>query len=945
MNKRISYACVALMGLFASLLFAQVNTNELQQGQGSIEFYNYTGPVTRIDTVAQIRNIGYEQGLAVRRGVTRSGATNRYFVIHSVTAPEGERMDADIFGLGAGVGVDHIRNLRLIIQGYLEGAYNYSVADARLLAQYITIYNAFYRGNWNFFSSRYKQAVLGNLSADRVGLSVRFDEWPGRTLIVIPLGNASPGSLSAIDTSAVSDEGVLEELRRDPNQGLDVRKEMVELKEREADEAEALAADLREAIAAEEARIAAERRRAQQTSPEEARRIEDELAAREKALEEQRRLADEAERMAERKMLDAQSDREDIAIDQNGGIAAEAARRAEAARQAEIARQAAEEAARQAEIARQAAEEAARQAEIAQQAAEEAARQADAAQQAEIARQAAEEAARQAEIAQQAAENVPRQGADAAAQQTEIARQAAEEAARQAEIARQAAEEATRLAAEAEAARQAELAQQAAEEAARQVEIAQGVAENLAPQNEAAAQQAEIARQAAEEAARQAEIAQQAAENVPRQGADAAAQQTEIARQAAEEAARQAEIARQAAEEATRLAAEADAAQQAAEEAAAQQAEEEAARQAAAEEAARQAEEAAAQQAEIARQAEEAAALQAEEEAAAQQAAAEEAARQAEIARQAAKEAAQQAEIAQDTAENITPQNEAVAQQAEIARQAAEEAARQAEIAQQAAENVPRQGADAAAQQTEIARQAAEEAARQAEIAQQAAEEATRLAAEAEAARQAEEEAAQQAAAEEAARQAEEEAARQAAAGGFTANESAGGTKVVMIELTQSDSPLGVLIELNLASGTRTNTSSLASINARSLTVIGEGEEQKIFATLTLTENVVQLIQIDQENMGVSAQVSDNSIDSLYVDAPLWVRETNIYTIVSSGGALYLARFDTAAIADGVIPLAAKSATQVHPYATVSFQGDIILIQSANGQPAMLNVNDLSERF
>ncbi|MDR2418478.1 MAG: hypothetical protein LBD79_05445, partial [Treponema sp.] len=395
MNKRVSYACVAcvvLRGLFAPLLFAQVNTNELQQGQGSIEFYNYTGPVTRVDTVAQIRNIGYEQGLAVRRGAARSGATNRYFVIHSVTAPEGERMDADIFGLGAGVGVDHIRNLRLIIQGYLEGAYNYSAADARLLAQYITIYNAFYRGNWSFFGSRYKQAVLGNLSADRVGLSVRFNEWPGRTLIVIPLGNASPGSLSAIDTSAVSDEGVLEELRRDPNQGLDVRKEMVELKEREADEAEARAADLREAIAAEEARIAAERRRAQQASPEEARRIEDDLAAREKALEEQRRLADEAERMAERKMLDAQSDREDIAIDQNGGIAAEAARRAEAARQVE--------AAQQAELARQAAEEAARQAEIAQDAAANIAPQNEAvAQQAEIAQDAAAEAARQADVA------------------------------------------------------------------------------------------------------------------------------------------------------------------------------------------------------------------------------------------------------------------------------------------------------------------------------------------------------------------------------------------------------------------------------------------------------------------------------------------------------------------------------------------------------------------
>jgi hypothetical protein len=725
------------MGLLAPLLFAQVNTNELQQGQGSVEFYNYTGPVTQVDTVAQIRNIGYEQGLAVRRGAARSGAANRYFVIHSVTAPDGDRMDADIFGLGAAVGVDHIRNLRLILQGYLEGAYNYSAADARMLAQYITIYNAFYRGNWTFFSSRYKQAVLENLSADRAGLSIRFNEWPGRTLIVIPLGNASPGSLSAIDTSAVSGEEVLEELRRDPNQGLNVRKEMVELKEREADEAEARAADLRAAIAAEEVRIAAERRRAQQSSPDEARRIEEELAARERALEEQRRLAEEAEHMAERKMLDAQSDREDIAIDQNGGIAAEAARRAEAARQVEVARQAA---------ARQAAEE-------------------GAARQAELARQAAEEAARQAEIAEAAAQSLQQQqAAEEAARQAEIAQAAAEEAARQAEIARQAADEAARLAAEAEAAQAAE------EEAAQQAERAQG---------------------SADEAAQLAAEAEAAASLAPDN--EEAARQAEIARQAAEEAARQAEIARQAAEEAARLAAEEGAAQQVAE------------------------------------------------------AAAEEAARQA----------------------------------------AEEEAARQA---------------------------AAEEAARQA----------------------AEEEAARQAAA--------EEAARQAAEGGFTANESEGGTKVVMVELTQPNSPLGLLIELNLASGARTNTSSLSTINARSITVLGEGEAQQIFATLTLTGNEVQLIQIDQESMGVGAQSSDPAIDSLHADAPLWVQDTNIYTIVRSGGALYLARFDTAAVADGVIPLVAKSDAQVHPYATLSFQGELILLQNADGQPLMLNTNDLREQ-
>jgi hypothetical protein len=220
-----------------------VNNEELEQHQGPVQFVSNTNVPTRIDSRAAIVDIGNSLGKTIRSGANEAGQSSRYFVIHSVSIPKTDTLDADIFGLGPGVGVDHIRNLRLIIQGYLEGAYEYSAKDAALLAQYITIYNAVFRGNMTYFTSRYTSDVLKNLTAEKAGLSNRYNEWPGRTLIVIPLGNAIPGSLSAVDTTPLTEPEVLDELRKEDDKGLDVRKDMVDLKEREAEEAEQRAAE------------------------------------------------------------------------------------------------------------------------------------------------------------------------------------------------------------------------------------------------------------------------------------------------------------------------------------------------------------------------------------------------------------------------------------------------------------------------------------------------------------------------------------------------------------------------------------------------------------------------------------------------------------------------------------------------------------------------------
>jgi hypothetical protein len=349
MRKKMPFPLLAL--IFVSFpLFPQVNRAELEENQGPVIFLNYEGPHARIETREQIRNIGYSLGQELRGGNNSPGTRARYFVIHSVSPAEGSRLDADIFGLGTDAGVDHIRNLRLIIQGYLEAAYSYSLQDAALLAEYVTVYNAVYRGSWSYFSQRYKTAVLQYLDEEKAGLSTRFDEWPGQTLMLIPLGTGSSGSLSAVDTSAISDTNVLDEMRREDDRGIGQRQELADLKDREAREAEQRAQGQREAIAEEEKEISREREEAGrererieeerrqnrqaaasgETGREEARQREENLAAREReterkeqeleqreeALTGQREEARREEERAEQKREEARQDREGIARDQ-----------------------------------------------------------------------------------------------------------------------------------------------------------------------------------------------------------------------------------------------------------------------------------------------------------------------------------------------------------------------------------------------------------------------------------------------------------------------------------------------------------------------------------------------------------------------------------------------------------------------------------------------------
>nr|WP_315316857.1 P83/100 family protein [Treponema denticola] len=367
MRRLLVFSFFLIMVVFSGFAI-EVDKPEIDSVKNkTIEFINYTGPHDAVDSADTIRGIGSNLAGAVKSG--RAGDMNRYSVIHCVDPAVKEGLDADIFIIGKNAGVDHINNVRLIIAGYLKAAYGYSDKDAATLAHFVTIYNAVYRKNMDFFNQKYKQVVTKNLTKEKAGLALRYDEWPGQTQIVIPLTDQKyAGTISSVDTTSISDKKVVEKMREDKGKDLEKRKEMVDLKERESEEAAKRAevakkeADVKqkeadkqkkeadtkqkaaekqkketeqkqkEAKKAEEKaattgkpedkKVAEEKKKEAEKSQKETEKKTEEAKKAKETADEKQKKADEAkkevkeeEKMAEKKTEEAQTDRKDIASD------------------------------------------------------------------------------------------------------------------------------------------------------------------------------------------------------------------------------------------------------------------------------------------------------------------------------------------------------------------------------------------------------------------------------------------------------------------------------------------------------------------------------------------------------------------------------------------------------------------------------------------------------
>lgn len=343
MKKLFNLLMLSVFCVFSSFSLG-LNEPELKSvGNQTIEFINYSGPHKVIDSAQAIVDIGTGLGKNISLSKpSTTGNRNKYYVVHAVDPSQKDKLDADILFLGKDATVDHIKNLRRIITGYLVSAYGYSQKDAETLSVFITVYNAVYRQKYDIFQSKYKDVVLKNLTPSSCGLSINYQDWPGNSQIVIPLFDTTDGGLSTVDTSVISDSKVVDSMRKDDDKNIDSRKDMVDLKEREAEEANEKAQDaqkeaVKEAQKAEDAQKEADEaqkkadeakqkaeenpndkkaqkdaEKAQQAADEKQKEADDA----QKAADDAKKTAEEKQQVADKKETEAQNERKEIAKDQ-----------------------------------------------------------------------------------------------------------------------------------------------------------------------------------------------------------------------------------------------------------------------------------------------------------------------------------------------------------------------------------------------------------------------------------------------------------------------------------------------------------------------------------------------------------------------------------------------------------------------------------------------------
>lgn len=301
---------VLFTAVLAFSLSAQVDREELESiNYSGVEFRNYVGPHSKIDTLAEIFGIGTTLAARDSQGVGRY--FDKYRIIHVFDPQETQRLNADIFILEPNAGVDHIDNVRRIIAGYLMEAYGYSSNDALVLARFVSYYNAVFRGNIAYFREQYIPGVAAHLDPAKVGIATRYEEWPGNTQMVIPLSHRPGQAGPALSTDTLTHPEVIESLREQEDRGLDERKDMTDIKESEIQQEEQAIQETRRDIQEREEELAQERQDVAQREKE----IEEKEAAQpgdEAAAREREQLESDKEELAQ-KEEELTQDKEDLA--------------------------------------------------------------------------------------------------------------------------------------------------------------------------------------------------------------------------------------------------------------------------------------------------------------------------------------------------------------------------------------------------------------------------------------------------------------------------------------------------------------------------------------------------------------------------------------------------------------------------------------------------------
>jgi hypothetical protein len=332
--RRVRCAGLVLGGLLAAATGAWalgVDVDELKTAK-KVEFVNYTGPINIFNTDFDIRGIGRTLASQIQKGAAVASWRVKYSAIHAVDTAEPSKLSADIISLDRDAKIDHIDNVRRVASAYMTGLYQYPQRDSDLLAVFISYYNAVYRGNLPYFAGKYKTVVLSHLTADKVGISTSYFEWPGKTQMVIPLNEgASRDVFGALNSSELTRKAVITQLQSKPDKGIPERTAVTELKQQEVKKGQATIDQEAKKLAEQKQQTAQtqeELDKARQAS-EQATTQQERAAAQEKVAAAEQKLATQQEeqkateqKMAEQqaavqqKQQEIQQEKKDIAADQ-----------------------------------------------------------------------------------------------------------------------------------------------------------------------------------------------------------------------------------------------------------------------------------------------------------------------------------------------------------------------------------------------------------------------------------------------------------------------------------------------------------------------------------------------------------------------------------------------------------------------------------------------------
>lgn len=218
------------------IVFIQLDATALEVAIDEIRtepvvFINYRGAYKKADSLHDIENIGKSLArISNNTGIIRFGM--KYSLINAISQDEPEKFSATIFSIDKKARVGHIDIIRKILSAYLQQKYGYSQQHAKAIALFLTYYNAIYRGNIDYFSSKYKSIVIQYITKYNAGISTKYYEWPGATKMLIPLTQQpQKGKLDSILIDVISDKKIIQEIRKD-DKNIQARKDLVDIKEK-----------------------------------------------------------------------------------------------------------------------------------------------------------------------------------------------------------------------------------------------------------------------------------------------------------------------------------------------------------------------------------------------------------------------------------------------------------------------------------------------------------------------------------------------------------------------------------------------------------------------------------------------------------------------------------------------------------------------------------------